>query len=85
MVYILTRVGGEGCPVLNGHVTCVALVFRGTSTGSCLFAQPSLRLGHTIHRCLCWNPGLCVRLLGSPTFFWLYGIFTAVYRFVLGS
>jgi hypothetical protein len=32
MVYLLTLVGGVGCPVLNGPVTCMTPMLWGTST-----------------------------------------------------
>jgi hypothetical protein len=60
-------------------------VLWGTSTTLCSSARLYLRLGRTRRRCLRLGPGLCVRLFGSLTFLMLYGTFTTVSRFVLGS
>jgi hypothetical protein len=84
MVYLLTGVGGVGCPVLNGPVTCVTPVLWGTSTTLCSSARLLLRLGRTMRRCLRFGPGLCVLLFGSPTFFSSNDTFMTVSRFVLG-
>jgi hypothetical protein len=77
MVYILTWVGGVGCPVLTGHVICVTVVFWGTRTTLCLSARPVLWLGHITHIVCAGVPDSAVLLFGRPTFLWLCGIFAS--------
>jgi hypothetical protein len=64
MVYLLTWVGGVGCPVLNGPVTCVIPGLWGMSTTLCSSARllESLRAMARVVTLGSWYHGVLLSL-----------------------